>query len=234
MKLASCVFACLIDGKAKRLGDLLPYLVRRVKPNIAVKTFMAAPRYDRNASLKKQIESGSRRVVGSSINNMLHAGKITVTKAHSRTSLEDFVIQITKKGMDTVLSPSNKPESAVSTQAWNELKSAVRKGWLSIKVDITNGELDNYEDVKLPTPNSNGRQTKEGQGPDVLSEETSGPLSGSESLPQEEDRTGQEDQGPLAGEVGEGTNSRDSAGHRDQESNSPADQQRQSWWADIV
>lgn len=153
MKLSCAVLAAIIDGRPHRVGDLLPYLRRRIDPTQAMKT--ATRGQDRweykfhvrpNLTVEQQIERGSDKILRGTFFHLRKTGQITVEgmgksdeEGREVRPVKDLVIQLTEAWMaklrraETVNGDGKTGHHGSTTfpGVWKELRHAFVMGWIT-------------------------------------------------------------------------------------------------------
>lgn len=135
--LVNCILAAMMGRDSVRVGDILPYLHRRIDPSRAVSRLLS----ERNRrkyglegiGLQDQIELGKQLIVGETLRHMrkyVSYGDQRFSPHSQFTSEEvwaNIIITLNERGKQAQQNPS----------VWRELQHALTQGFLTIRVGIT-------------------------------------------------------------------------------------------------
>lgn len=140
MKMLNCLLLTLMDGKPKRVKDLMSYLRRQVDPSLAVRVYLKRKtepdrrikvplleRLEKVPTLEIQQDTGTRRVIVRQISNARVGGLISCDRSKG-SRIEEWTITLTDKGRQVILSTHREG-------IWEELRHAINMGWVTLNLD---------------------------------------------------------------------------------------------------
>ena len=134
LNLRACITAVLMDGRPRKLEEVLPYLLGRVSAPKAKRHYdQAVKRFQthQTRALEYKIRSGRWRLISTAMNSMRREGLLRIEKAPGQKSYRGATLCLTDKSLRATKTRGN---LGSVRGLWNELRWAHRQGLIEVSV----------------------------------------------------------------------------------------------------